>query len=87
LLTTDETVKIDTPDSRATSEMLAAFFGLDFLVGIREQRQPIGIPSLATAFLRAKAAKQEQGLIAGLQACAAQKQEPVRLFPQAAKAL
>jgi hypothetical protein len=27
--------------------MLAAFFGLDFLVGIREQRQPLRIPSLA----------------------------------------
>src|SRR5882672_1857160 len=99
LLTTDETVKIDTPDSRATSEMLAAFFGLDFLVGIWEQRQPLRIPSLghtiaqvvskkSISYLQlssaAKAVKQSQGLIAGLKACAAQKQEPMRRFPQAA---
>jgi hypothetical protein len=38
LLTTAETVKMDTPDSRATSEMLAAlvgFFGFVLLDGIR----------------------------------------------------
>ena len=50
---TEETVKIDTPDSRATSEMLAdflVFLALEFRDAIRYARQHIRIKAIFKTF-------------------------------------